>query len=53
MHTTSTITTNRTKEMLPITDPVMTAVLSLETVAVLVLVLVVVVLAGAVPVVIN
>ena len=35
-HTTSIITTNRTKEMLPITDPVMTAVLSFGIVAVVV-----------------
>ena len=51
MHTTSIITTNRTKEMLPITDPVMTAMLSSGIVAVVVLVVVVV--AVAVPVVIN
>ena len=52
MHTTSIITTNRTKEMLPITDPVMTAMLSFGIVAVVVLVVAVVVVV-AVPVVIN
>ena len=54
MHTKSTITTNRTKEMLPITDPVMTAMLSFGIVAVVVLVVVVVVVVVVdVPVVIN
>ena len=53
LHTTSIITTNRTKEMLPITDPVMTAVLSFGIGSVLVLVVVVVVVGVAVAVVIN
>ena len=59
MHTTSIITTNRTKEMLPITDPVMTSMLSFGMVAVVVLlvavvaVVVVVVVVVDVPVVIN